>query len=200
MEALFFPLYAQEAVVAADKMNVFYVGIDNPISIAVPNTSNDNLLVTIDNQATIQKMSDGKYIVRVIRTGQVNITIEANGKTTTKQFRVKAIPDPVVRIGNQKGGIISIEQMKSIEGIVARIENFDINAGCSIQSYTIVLQPKNNEVYQINVSGPLFPKEFKDRFKTLKANDVVNFLEIKVRCPGDNTSRNLGSLSFIFKY
>ena len=62
-------LFAQTdatAVVAADKMNVFYIGVDNPISVAVPGIASDKLRVTVNN-GTITG-SNGKYIVKVGNT------------------------------------------------------------------------------------------------------------------------------------
>ena len=37
------------------------------------------------------------------------------------------------------------------------------------------------------------------RDKKLKTGDIVNFMNIKTRCPGDPVARDLGSLSFTIK-
>jgi hypothetical protein len=84
--------------IALDKMNVFYIGIDNPITIAVPNIPSDKLLVTINNG--LIKGSNGKYIVRVATLGEATITVatikdDRKVLLSTQTFRVKRIPDPV---------------------------------------------------------------------------------------------------------
>lgn len=102
------PLFAQTeatAVVAADKMNVFYIGVDNPISVAVPGIASDKLRVTVNN-GTITG-SNGKYIVKVGNTTEtvVQVAAEINpGEVKVvgeSKFRVKRIPEPVACIGNK---------------------------------------------------------------------------------------------------
>lgn len=84
--------------IALDKMNVFYIGVDNPITLAVPNIPSDKLLVTINNG--LIKGSNGKYIVRVTTLGETTITVatikdDRKVLLSTQTFRVKRIPDPV---------------------------------------------------------------------------------------------------------
>jgi hypothetical protein len=190
---------AQDAVVAAEKMNVFYMGVDNPISIAVPNVSSDKLKVTIDNQATIQKNSDGNYTVRTSRVGETIVSVEANGKITNKKFRVKSIPDPRPSAGGYKDGLISLARFQSTEGIMAKITGFDMDARCSVQSFEIIISPQKGEIFKKTIIGPVFPEDIKKRFQTLQVGDKVTFLEIKSRCPGDEIARNLGSLTYVMQ-
>lgn len=63
--------FSQRAVVSADKMNVFYVGIDNPFSIAVPGYNSNDLIVTC-NKGSI-KGSNSKYIYHIGFIGTVII-------------------------------------------------------------------------------------------------------------------------------
>ena len=50
-------------VVSADNMNIFYIGVDNPVSVAVPGVLSDKLKVTI-SEGSISG-SNGKYTVNV---------------------------------------------------------------------------------------------------------------------------------------
>ncbi len=84
--------------IALDKMNVFYIGVDNPVTIAVPGVPADKLLVTIDH-GTITG-NNGRYIVRVAQTGETTITVaiiknEKKVLLSSQLFRIKRIPDPV---------------------------------------------------------------------------------------------------------
>jgi hypothetical protein len=90
----------QEApvAIALDKMNVLYIGVDNPVTIAVPNVPADKVFVTIDN-GTITG-SNGKYLATVTQPGTTTIrvgTIKNDRKEllTEQVFRVKMMPDPV---------------------------------------------------------------------------------------------------------
>jgi GldM C-terminal domain len=192
---------AQDAVVAAEKMNVFYMGVDNPISIAVPNVSSDKLKVTGENVESINKQSDGHYIVRVARPGETTIIIEANGQITKKKFRAKSIPDPIpliagVRSGCVVGGKENLRNFIHADALIAKIENFDFDARCSVQSFEIIISPQKGEIFKKTILGPVFSEDIKKRFQTLQVGDTVTFLEIKSRCPGDEIARNLGSLTY----
>ena len=72
------------AVVAADKMNVLYAGIDNPVSIAVPGIPSDKIKVAITD-GTITG-SNGKYIVKPGRgtAATIEVTAELNPGEITK--------------------------------------------------------------------------------------------------------------------
>lgn len=59
------------AVISADSMNLFYRGLDNPVSVAVPGISSDKLKVSIDN-GTITG-SNGKYVVNGFKGKDVNV-------------------------------------------------------------------------------------------------------------------------------
>jgi hypothetical protein len=201
INSIFFAINAQHVVIEASKMNVLYIGVDNPIDIAMSNVASDKLKVSIDNEATLQKISDGHFNVRVSRPGQVTITVEANGQIAKKQFRAKMIPDPVpmisgVKSGQGIGGKSDLKNFIYAVGLLTKLENFDFDARCSIQSYILVIAPKKGEIFQANVTGPTFSEEIKKRLLTLEVDDMVSFLSIKARCPGDSAARDLGSLSY----
>ena len=63
------------AVVAADKLNVLFVGINNPVSIAVPGIASDKIGVKISRGTITGK--NGKYVVFVDTVGEVAIEITA---------------------------------------------------------------------------------------------------------------------------
>jgi hypothetical protein len=62
-----------------DKLNVVYIGIDNPITIAVSNTPPDK--VTVSGQGcTVRPNGTGKYIVTATTQGTAKIQVSGNGK------------------------------------------------------------------------------------------------------------------------
>jgi GldM C-terminal domain len=192
-------LSAQDAVISVERMNVFYLGIDNLIAIAVPNVSSDNIKVSIDNQATIQKNSAGNYTVRVTRVGEAVITVEANGQITKKKFRIKQMPDPTPSVGGFKDGLIALAKFQSASGVVALINFSDIDGQCAVQSYTIAISSKKGEAYLETIAGSAFSYNAVKRIQSLEIGDIVKVFEIKIRCPGDVPSRNLGSLTYIMQ-
>jgi hypothetical protein len=89
-----------DLVISADNMNIFYIGIENPVSIAVPGIQSENLKVSIDEG--IITGSNGKYTVLVSKPGEVIISVYIKSgvdkyeKYGTKSFRVKRIPSPII--------------------------------------------------------------------------------------------------------
>lgn len=71
-------LNAQHATVTNIKINVVYIGIDNPIHVAVSGYSADDLTVQVSD-GEIQG-SSGKYIWKASTPGNAEITVFAKGK------------------------------------------------------------------------------------------------------------------------
>jgi hypothetical protein len=117
-------------------------------------------------------------------------------------FRAKRIPDPVPMIAGtrfEQASSGNLDNVLTASGLIARLLNFDFDARCSIQSFTVSIKSKKGDVYQANVIGGDFTGEVAKHIKSLQIGDILNFSEIKTRCPGDNFARNAGSLSFIMK-
>jgi len=85
------------ATVSADKMNVFYIGVDNPISVSVAGVSSNAVKVNCSGPGCNLKGGKGKYVVNVSRPGDVKINVAGGGLSKSADFRVKRIPDSLVR-------------------------------------------------------------------------------------------------------
>ncbi len=94
------------AAVMLDKMNVFYMDVDNPITIGSP-TGWDKTTVSMTN-GTISGSGSART-VKVSSIGPASITVTADGKASKFDFRVKRIPDPVFKIGSGKARVPAVE-------------------------------------------------------------------------------------------
>lgn len=121
------------AAVMLDKMNVFYIGVDNPVTIGSP-TGWDKTTVSMSG-GTITGSND-KRIVRVSALGNASITVTADGKSGSFPFRVKRIPDPIFKIGSGKPRVPSVE-FKNQSFARAELENFDFDLKYNIVSATV---------------------------------------------------------------
>ena len=82
----------RSVTVAADKMNVFYVGVENPVSISAAGIPSNEMRVSAEG-VNIVKDSNGKFIAKPARPGEATITVSGGGLTpTTFKYRVKPIP------------------------------------------------------------------------------------------------------------
>src|ERR1043165_4676709 len=69
-----------EAVVAPVKMNVLYIGVENPLCIAVPGVASKDVSATISENAVLEKVSDGHFIAKPMSVGKCVVTVYAKGK------------------------------------------------------------------------------------------------------------------------
>lgn len=109
--------------IGANKMNVVYLGLENPLTIGT-STSWDNVLVSTDN-GTISG-TGAHRILRPERVGQAIITVVAKNHVSTFPFRVKHVPNPIVRL-EARNRSISVESFKKIKNLSLCYENFDFD-------------------------------------------------------------------------
>ena len=88
-------------------MNVFYIGVPNPITVAAAGIPTSAVKVSMDG-GTMSKTSGTGYDVTCKKQGKAVITVRdtKNGKSFPFEFRVKKIPDPKVTIAGKTDGIV----------------------------------------------------------------------------------------------
>jgi gliding motility-associated protein GldM len=138
------------AAVMLDKMNVFYVGVDNPITIGSP-TGWDKTNVSMSGGSI-----SGNGSARTVRVGSVGaatITVNADGKPSTFQFRCKAIPPPVFKVGSGRPRVPAVE-FKNQGYCRAELENFDFDLKYNVVSAVVYFNGAGfSGVQQGTISG-----------------------------------------------
>lgn len=97
------------AVVSADKMSVFYIGLDNPLSVSVPGVPPDKISVKITGPATFTQKGGGKYEIKPTGTGTVKVsvysTVDKGEKLMGERtFRLLPVPEPMIVVGGKTAG------------------------------------------------------------------------------------------------
>jgi len=138
------------SAVAADNMNIFYAGIENPVSATCAGFSPADLKLTINGCGAEAKLtSAGKYIVTAKNSGTCSVTIAAkvNGnyqqQGPVKIFRVKDIPPPVLKMGG-KLATTNLEfnksEIKQVGGFGAESVGFMFPANFVVKSFEVLVQ------------------------------------------------------------
>lgn len=189
------------AAVQFDKMNVIYIGVDNPLTIK-SSVGDEKTNVSINGGgATISKKGAGKYIAKATTpTNDGIITVSADGETNKFGVRVKLIPDPIATIGGNKALTISGKTSKAngkAQGaIIPLLENFDFEARFDVVSYDCYLTSGGELFPSRGNSGPYFSDQVKSLWDRAKpGKDVIIFDNIKVRGP-DGKPRTIPSMTF----
>jgi gliding motility-associated protein GldM len=168
------------AAVMLDKMNVFYIGVENPVTIGSP-TGWDKTSVSMSG-GTISG-TGSKRTVSVSTIGPAAITVTADGKASTFNFRVKRIPDPIIKVGPSGGGKMQAVVFRGQQFVRADLENFDFEAKFSVTGATVYFtNPGDRNVKQVSLtSGNLGAAA--EYMKTLGPGSTVIFDNIRVVGP-----------------
>ncbi len=188
----------RSANVSADKMNVFYIGVDNPISVSVAGASSNEIKVA-GNGVTL-KGGGGKYVVNAKKPGEATINVSGGGLPNTPfNFRVKRIPDPIARLSKSQGGAMGTGEFKAQGGVGAFLDGFDFDAICKIQGYNLTYVAKRQDPVESVNAGPRYNAKSSRLVKNAKPGDIYYFDNVKARCPGDNVGRTINSMVFKIK-
>jgi gliding motility-associated protein GldM len=127
------------AAVQLDKMNVLFIGVDNPVTVS-GSGSVDQIQATISGGGgQIINNGGSKRTVRVTQeTDECIITVRTpDGKATPIRFRVRSIPDPTPMIGQYESGDIPAAYFKSQAGVRAFVKNFFYETQFNVTSFRI---------------------------------------------------------------
>jgi hypothetical protein len=178
------------------KMNVFYIGVDNPIEISACGVAPNGLRPTISNAGAtmIANGRPGSYIVRVNGGTETTMNIALGDSSHTSlgmyKFRVKRVPDPVAYLGNLKGdGIMSKPELSGQSGVFARMENFDFDLKFTVVSFSMSVLADGKWV-ELVANGPGITPEMKQAMAKVVAGDKVIFGKVTVKGP-DGTLRKI---------
>ncbi|MCG8411234.1 MAG: gliding motility protein GldM [Bacteroidales bacterium] len=186
-------------VVSPTKMNVFYVGVDNPVSISIAGVAGNRIIPSMRN-GTIKKQRDGEYIVNPRRPGKSIISVKANIDGVSKnmgnvEFRVRTVPDPVVKVAGKKGGKITKNVLAAQVGVLADMENFEFDLKFKITEFTVSTTDRGGYYIDAKAKGGRFTKKQLDLIKRLRRSSRVNIEDVKAVGP-DGKVRDLASIVF----
>lgn len=188
----------KSATVSASKMNVFYIGVENPVEIAVAGVSSNQIQVNMTG-GNISRNADGTYTVKVTQVGNAKVTVSAPGMSYSKDFRVKRIPDPVPVLGRNRGGKIGDGEFKAYPGVYPLLEGFDFEAKCEISEYLLIRAPKRQDPEFSPNQGGKYNAKSQSLIGKAAPGDNFLFQDIKCKCPGDPAPRAIGSMVFTIK-
>lgn len=189
----------RSVALSPDKMNVMYVGVENPLSVSAAGVPSASIQVK-GGGIQIEKKSNQSYIAKPSKPGRATITVSGQGLDPQNfEFRIKRIPTPSAKIGSKDGGLISKGELQLYKRIDPVLENFDFDATCRIAGFEVTREKKNGDIYSHTNRGGTFSAEVNRMIAKAKRGDKFYFEKIKATCPGDKAGRNLNSIVFRIK-
>ncbi len=192
---------APSLAVSSDKMNVMYMGVDNPMSVSVSGVSPADLVVKV-SPGTITQISPSHYNMRFTSDGETSIevgTMLKGGKIRPAgppvRFRIKKLPNPYAFIGQYTASSkIKRSELLKIKVLEAKIIGFDYNIKCTIESYSVTLISGTNVSKIINNTNAGFNSDVIKLINNSKAGDRIIFDNIQITM-SDGTKRIIAPIS-----
>ena len=193
-----FQVARPSAVVSPDKMNVLYIGVNNPISVSAPGTPTDKIKVSMSGGSI--SGSGGKYNVKVSSPGTAKISVSAEvapGKMqtlSTTDFRVKRIPDPVAKFAGKTGGTMSSVALKAQNAVFASLDNFDFDAKFNVTRFSMIIAKPRADAIVLSTSGNHLSASMKTALNSIGPGTRVIFDNIIAIGP-DGSPRQLNAVA-----
>lgn len=175
------------AVISADKMNVVYRGVDNPMTISIPGIPDNKVSAS---GAGLSKSSGSKYMMRPGQGREV--TINARGTlpdgaavNTNSVFRIKDIPRPTGAIRGETGdgGCVRMErQGLEISSVSAKLEDFDFDLTLNVTGFSFKVSGQPTVV----VSGNKLNGNAKSALGRAKRGETVQIFDINATLSGNS--------------
>ncbi len=199
-----FQVVAPSVTVAPINMMVMYEELQNPISVSAPGFTSDEVSITVEGGKYTKGANNGEYFVEVNKgTKLVKVHVSArddNGKMVDmgcQEFRVKMVPDPVVKIGDITGGKVDKEVLLSIGRVMAVMKDFDFkDFNYTVDSYTVSTY-RGTFIDKQN-KGPKFSDEVIALISNAQTGQRIQFQDICVKSPKGEI-RNVGSINIQIK-
>lgn len=182
--------------VSADRMNILYIGLINPISIITDGIPSEDLEVTMAG-GSLEPTGAYKYLAKVNKPGTVTITVSTKKlKPVDFKFRVKRLANPTAKLSRSSGGVMSLGEFRAQGGISVPFVNLDINANCKVDGFDVGRIPKGKTLIEASNRGARYKGEVAQLIAQASAGDVYFFHKIRVRYPGDVAAREINSMVF----
>lgn len=183
--------------VSALKMNVFYIGVDNPVAISVPGIPAERLRPSITT-GTMRPQA-GNYVVTVprdARTTTINVSADFDGEMRSMgnaEFRVKRVPDPIATVAGKSSGLVPKAALTAAGGVIPQMPaDFEFELFFEIQSFTFVTV-RGGDVFERNTRGNRFSPEMKDLIDNARRGTKIWIENIIASGPDGN--RQLGTIA-----
>jgi len=177
-------------------MNVFYIGVDNPVMISAGGVSPDQINASISNGSIAR--NGREWVVRPATVGKASVSVNAKLGDRMKsmgaeEFRVKNVPNPEAFIANTSGGSVSKDLVIASGAIIPRMPaDFEFNLNFVIVSFKFSGNRKG-DVFDLPGTNNSLTAPMKEFIRGSRRGDKVILEDIFAKGP-DGKTRKLNSI------
>lgn len=172
------------ATISADKMNVVYRGVKNPMTISFAGISDNNVNASAQG---LSRVSGSKYVMDATRVQGREVTINVTGKLPDGQpvsdratFRIKDLPKPTGTIRGEDGSVKMQRNSLEISTIGAKFDDFDFELPLRVTGFKFKVSGQPT----INVSGNKLDSRAKSALSKAKRGSDVQIFDIEAKADG----------------
>lgn len=199
------------AIVSPTKMNVVYLGLQNPVSVSVPGFEPQNVMASLTPAGcgTLTRSGTGEYIAHITnRTTQkcsVNVSVRMSDGSVRSmgatEFRIKKVPKPYASVNAKGGGAMSIAEIGAARRIDVSLGPDFVFGGIKyrVTKYDYLYKPDRKSPVKGDATGPQFTAELKESCKNAKRGDLLIISQIYASTPGVGEVLLPASLVFTVK-
>lgn len=172
------------ATISADKMNVVYRGVKNPMTISFAGIPDNSVNASAQG---LNKLGGTKYVMDVTGVSGREVTINVSGKLPDGQsvsdkatFRIKDLPRPTGTIRGEDGDVKMQRSSLEIATIGARFDDFDFELPLSVSGFKFKVPGQPT----IQVGGSKLDSRAKQALSRAKRGDNVQIFDIQVQASG----------------
>lgn len=182
------PIQAQKAIaIQLDKMNVLYIGVENPLKVVVSDVPDSNMYL-VPSVGQLRKSGSRNYTWLICDTDSLNATLTLTDSVARLpigvfHFRIKRLPEPVARFGAQhrKHGWYN-RKLHEYGGIHLIYENFNFDLRAEVLRYRVeIYDPVTQQSTIVQNEGPRFNAEVTVLIEQLKPECMVKINNILYR-------------------
>jgi len=177
----------QGLLLSADKMNVMYRGLENPVTGSILGADNAKLSLSAPG-AVVKNTGKGKWNVIPSTGNIVKLTLsgtDPTGKTVSQvfEYRIKGVPRPQ---GQIRGKAVNFMPVGSIPNqiVAAALPDFDFPVSFTVNSFILKLPGRAGTMIQGNSLSSA-----EGLIRNLRPGDVVQIYDIQATATGLGNQR-----------
>ncbi|NUM32394.1 MAG: gliding motility protein GldM [Bacteroidetes bacterium] len=182
------------ATISADAMNVLYIGLENPISIAVAGYTPNDIVATISG-GSLSRTGKG-WVAKVTTPGKATITASVKVKDGSvrrmgsMEYRIKNVPKPESMFGALESGNYPAAALLGQNSITASMPNFVFEGiRWVVTKYACAYVPRRGQAEFFNGAGASITGQIKSAITRAKRGDKILVDEIMAQGPGGITKK-----------
>ena len=184
------------ATISADKMNVVYRGVSNPMTISFAGVSDNN--VNASAPGLSKGSGTGKYVMNPGSGKEVTINVtgklpDGSSVSDKATFRIKDIPKPSGTIAGQQDNVSLPRNNVEIATVGAVLNDFDFELPISVTSFKVKVPGQPS----VNVTGNKMNDQAKAQIRKASRGDGIQIFDIKAQIVG-NSAYKLPTVSPVF--